>query len=469
MDLSRLQIDRGVGPRRAHRRRLRLAPWLAVAALGTAAWVYRAPLSALAARAGSAPVEVATVVRGELGVVAAASGTAANGYIVAQRRAALSADTPGRIVELNVTEGSVLQKGAVVARLYSEELEAALRGAESELAAAGAAVTASAARVRASERRLAEAEARVAATLAGADEARAALGLAERELARVSALVDTGGVPAERVDQAGATVTQTRARVASAEAGVHSARVAVESARADVEVARADVAQLEARLPVLAAARDLSRATLDKTYVRAPFDGVVVLKDAEVGEVVSPNALGGQSRGSVATMIDPTSLEVQVELPETSLASVVEDRAAWVYLDAFPNERFQGRVLRIWPTANRQKATIEVRVGLEALDPRLRPEMGARVVFPPDTAMDAAPEPTPKLLVPATAIVERGGAQGVFVVAVDTAEFRRVTPGASVGRRRALEVPSEVAEGDRVVSAPTGALADGDKVRVQQP
>ncbi len=431
--------------------------------------MYRAPLLALAARAGSEPVEVAAVVRGDLGTVAAASGTAANGYIVAQRRAALSADTPGRIVELNVTEGSVVEKGAVVARLYSDELEAALRGAEAELIAAQAAVDASAARVRAAERRLVEAEARVAATLAAADEARSVQGLAERELARVAALVDSGGVPLERVDQAQAAVTQTRARVASTEAGVQSARVAVDSAQADVEVAQADVAQLAARLPVLAAAKDLARATLDKTFVRAPFDGVVVLKDAEVGEVVSPNALGGQSRGSVATMVDPKSLEVQVELPETSLSSVVEERPAEVYLDAFPNERFKGRVLRIWPTANRQKATIEVRVGLDVLDPRLRPEMGARVVFPPETAETPEPASAPKLLVPSTALVERDGVQGVFVVEGDTARFRRVTPGATVGRRRALEDPSEVAEGDRVVSAPTASLADGGRVRVSAP
>src|SRR6185436_3600221 len=96
--------------------------------------------------------------------------------------------------------------------------------------------------------------------------------------------------------------------------------------------------------------RDQAAATLAKTAVRAPFDGVVVLKDAEIGEVVSPNALGGNSRGSVATMVDFSTLEAQVELPETSISSVVIGAKALIFLDAFPEERYEGRVDRIWPT-----------------------------------------------------------------------------------------------------------------------
>ncbi|MEZ6016207.1 MAG: HlyD family efflux transporter periplasmic adaptor subunit [Planctomycetota bacterium] len=486
MDLSRLQIDRGNGPRRAVRRGTRYGRWVMLAALLGAGWIFRAPLLAQLARARATEVEVANVVRAVPGAVPATSGTAANGYIVARRRAALSADTPGRIIELNVTEGSVLRAGDVVARLYSDEVAAALRGAEAQVASGEAAVHTAEARIAAAQQRSAEARARVEAAEATRDESSSALALAESELKRALSLVASGGVTAERVDQARATVEQARARLAATDANIASARVGVASAEADVAVARADLAEAEARLPVLAASRDLARATVEKTFVRAPFDGVVVLKDAEVGEVVSPNALGGQSRGSVATMVDFASLEVQVELPEMSLASVREDQPVEVFLDAFATERFAGRVLRIWPTANRQKGTIELRIGLDQIDPRMRPEMGARVVFTPEQSRepkgdaagspgdgsDAAADMTPRLMVPATALVERNGVRGVFVVDGDVARFRAVTAGAPNGRRVALEegpAGAGLDEGERVIASPPAGLADGDRVRVPHP
>jgi HlyD family secretion protein len=478
MDLSRLQIDRGSGPRRATRRGHHIGRWVVVATLLGAGWLFRAPLEGLVERVRSTEVEVATVTRESPQSAAASSGIAASGHVVAQRRAALSADTPGRIVELNVTEGSVVRAGDVVARLYSDEAVASLRGAEAELAAGEAAAEAALARVSASEQRLAEAHARVTAAEAQREETASVLALAEREAARANKLVDTGGVARERAEQIEAAVAQARARLTSSESGVASARVGVDSATADIAVARADHVQVAARIPVLAASCDLARATLDKTVVRAPFDGVVVLKDAEVGEVVSPNALGAQSRGSVATMVDFGSLEVQVELPETSLSSVREEQPVEVFLDAFPAERMKGRVLRIWPTANRQKATLEVRIGLEQLDPRLRPEMGARVVFTAERAPSDAPsaaagddelESTPQLLVPATSVVRRGERDGVFALEGDVVRFRAVTMGRTFGRRVALvESPAgaNVRAGDRVVVAPPPGLADGARVRV---
>ncbi|MEM8713549.1 MAG: HlyD family efflux transporter periplasmic adaptor subunit, partial [Planctomycetota bacterium] len=296
--------------------------------------------------------------------------------------AALSADTPGRIVELNVEEGSVVAKGDVVARLFADEVEASLRRAEADLAGGVVAVEVAVASVTAAERRLAEARAFVTNVASQRDEVKAALDLATQEFERTSGLVERGAVPREQFDRALSTQIQARARLAGAEAASVRAEAAVKSAESEVALAKLRRDQAQASIKSLEAARDLARATLDKTIVRAPFDGVVVLKDAEVGEVVSPNALGGQSRGSVATMVDFSTLEVQVELPETSLDSVRVGARAEVYIDAFASERFEGTVARIWPTANRQKATIEVRVALETIDPRMRPEMGARVVFP---------------------------------------------------------------------------------------
>jgi RND family efflux transporter MFP subunit len=228
------------------------------------------------------------------------------------------------------------------------------------------------------------------------------------------------------------------------------------------------VAEGAARVTVTEARRDQAAATLDKTIVRAPFDGVVVLKDAEVGEVVSPNSQGAQSRGSVATMVDFQSLEVQVELPETSLAAVAVGAPASIFLDAWPGEAYAGRVLRIWPTANRQKASIEVRVGFDAIDQRLRPEMGARVVFTREgaSATEPAGPAEGSLLVPTSALVRSDGAHGAFVLERNTVRFRALTLGEERGGKVLVEAGLE--DGELIVLAPPPSLADGERVFVDE-
>ncbi|WP_145205132.1 efflux RND transporter periplasmic adaptor subunit [Planctomycetes bacterium Poly30] len=446
--------------------------WGLIGGALAALWFLRAPILGAVGGLRQTEVELATAVMvapsARAAEAAAASGAAANGYLVARRRAALSADTPGRIIELNVEEGTVLKKGDVVARLFSSEVEASLRRAEAELAAGAVAVEAAGASVTSAERRLEEARALVGSVTSQKDEVEAALALADSEFERAKDLFGRKAVPREQLDRAESGQAQSRARLAGAEAVLARTRAAVASAESDVEVAKLQKAQAQANIAALEAGRDLVRATLDKTFVRAPFDGVVVLKDAEVGEVVSPNALGGQSRGSVATMVDFSTLEVQVELPETSLDSVVIGRPAEVYLDAFSTERFGGTVDRIWPTANRQKATIEVRVQLDTIDPRMRPEMGVRVVFPPEVpesdgvAGDSEAPTEPQLLVPASAVVTREGQRGVFVVESGVATFRPVTAGPPLGRRVAIE--KGLAEGDRVVLTPGTDLDSGSHV-----
>jgi HlyD family secretion protein len=469
MDLKKLEIDRGAPARRRRR-----SPWIgrliALLVVALVVWFFRAPLLTLLDRWLLAEVEVATVVRSSPMARAAASGTAANGYIVARRRAALSADTPGRIVQMNVEEGTVVKQGDVVAKLYSEEDEAVLRRAEADLLAGHSAVASAVARVTAAERRLEEARGRGASSAAARDEAVAALDLAKLDETRSTGLLESGTDTQERLDRARAERAQAEARLAAAEATVATDELGVQSADAEVRVAEAERAQAEAALAGLSAARDLAQATLDKTSVRAPFDGIIVLKDAEVGEVVSPNAQGSQGRGSVATMVDFASLEVQVELPETSLASARIGERAEIFLDAFPARRFAGTVLRIWPTANRQKATVEVRIGLDQIDERMRPEMGARVVFAsgdlepaePGQAEDGKAE---SLLVPANAVVKVGGEDGVFVVERDVVRFQPVTLGGPSGRR--VEATSGVEEGERVVVDPPARLATGDRVRIR--
>ncbi|MEO1698281.1 MAG: efflux RND transporter periplasmic adaptor subunit [Planctomycetota bacterium] len=453
MELDKLTIDRGPGPRRATRRSTKIVPIALLAAvlggLYLAAPMIRQRLSAAPAEAPEVAVaraELVDLARARPATAGTESATSANGYVVARRRAALSADTPGRIVELNVEEGSVVSAGDVVARLYADEAEAAVRGAEADLAASRLAIDAAVASTNSARTRLTEARAAVDTARSQARETEVALGLGENEAKRATRLFEQGALPTEQRDRAVFGELQARARDEAARARVTRSEAAVSAADAEVQALEVAEAQARARVPAAEAALDRARAVLDKTFVRAPFDGVVVLKDAEVGEVVSPNALGGQSRGSVATMVDFSTLEVQVELPETILGSVTQDGAASVYFDAFPDERFPARVDRIWPTANRQKATIELRVVLDATDPRLRPEMGARVVFerpaadPEEPAVedDNAADPELTLAVPRTAVVERDGVRGVFTLDGDTVLFQPVRTGASRGGRIAI-------------------------------
>jgi RND family efflux transporter MFP subunit len=193
-----------------------------------------------------------------------------------------------------------------------------------------------------------------------------------------------------------------------------------------------------------------------------------VLKDAEVGEVVSPNAQGGSNaRGAVCTMVDFDSLEVQANVPENTLKSVEVGAPADVFLDAYPDERYAGTVDRIWPTADRQKATIEVRIKFERRDERLRPEMGVRIVFRSDR--DAAPAATTqprRIVVPQEALVQFDGKTGAFVVERDTVRFAEVTAGEAKGGRVAVD--AGLIANQRIVLDPPATLQDGDRVRTQQ-
>ena len=469
MDVEALQIDRtGAASRRRRRRRRSTLGWLVALLVAAAlAWMFRAPLSRLFDRLRLPEVRVARVTRTTAAAAAAVRGTAANGYVVARTRAALSADTPGRIVELNVTEGSVLKKGDVVARLYSDEVAAALAAAEAELLSARVSVERAEADVSVAGAEVEQARAGIAAAEAGLDEARAASDLARINIARLGQLVQEGIEPQQRLDEARAEAERSSAAMAAARAQLESARRGLEQATLRAASAQAAVAETRSRLPVLEARRDQALATLDKTYVRAPFDGVVVLKDAEVGEVVSPNSQGAQSRGSVATMVDFATLEVQVELPETSLAAVEVDAPATIFLDAFPGDAYAGRVLRIWPTANRQKATVEIRVGIDRPDQRLRPDMGARVVFAAAEQPQIPGGPAAgSLLVPLGCVVRVDGRTGAFLLERDTVRFRELALGQESSGRVLVE--GGVEEGQRLVLDPPTTLADGDRVIVRE-
>ncbi|MEW6072706.1 MAG: efflux RND transporter periplasmic adaptor subunit [Planctomycetota bacterium] len=469
MNIDKLRIDRGRGPRL--RRRWSWLPPLVTVAIGIGLLgLFRAPLRRQLDRWTLLEVEVVTAARASAAAAAAVAGKAANGYVVAAKKAALSADTPGRVVEMNVVEGTFVRTGDVVARLYSEEYEAALRRAEAEIAAAQAGRERAGADVEVArldlERRLAE-ERAAAALLASAE---ADAKLAERELARYEKLVAEGIEDESALDTATAAAARARAAVEAQRATLEARQASRREGEAQHERAVSARAESEAQVGVAEAAAALARATLEKTFVRAPFDGIVVLKDAEVGEVVSPNSQGGNSRGSVATLVDLESLEVQIDLPETLLPEIEAGAPARIFLDAFPSEPYAGRVLRIWPTANRQKATIEIRVGFDAPDGRLRPDLGARVVFgtagSPEAPPDAGPEGSPAqpVLVPSSAVVHSKGQTGVFLLERDVVRWQPVTTGEESGGRMAVE--AGLTGGERIVADPPAGLEDGDRVRI---
>jgi multidrug efflux pump subunit AcrA (membrane-fusion protein) len=456
-DLKRLQIDRAAKaapvrrPRSGRSGSGLLLPLLLLAAVAGAAYIFWRPIQATIDRYRLPRVRVARVEVGRAVEVGAVEGVAANGYIVASRRAALSADTPGRITELHVKEGSLVKEGDLVARLYDEEYAAALARARADKSAANATVDRAHALIEASATEVRRAERGHSATTSEVDVAQARLTLAEQEYARVERLGERGLATEQDKNQAEAE--RMSARAARERAGYleASAAVGVEAARQQQNVATSELAVATAQLAVAEANREQAEATLKKTEVRAPFTGIVVLKDAEVGEVVSPNVQGGSNaRGSVVTMVDFASLEVQ-------------------------EIRYDGKVSRIWPVADRQKATIEVRVTLDRLDERLRPDMGVRVVFlPPDApvaedveataAVDFAKE---SLLVPAEALVRVDGKEGAFVAERGRVRFQPVAVAARRGGQVVIEGGLEA--GQLVVLEPPTDLGAGDRVQYDAP
>jgi len=467
-DLQSLKIDRSTTERRGGRRSRGWGLWIFLALLLGGLWLFRAPLQRLVESVSLREVRVTTAIKQSAGAATMVSGAAANGYIVASRRAALSADAPGRIVEMNVTEGSVVKKGDVVARLFADEFRAALRAVEAEIQAQTASIARARAQVDASQAQLPRLDAEVRRAQASAAEQTDQLEVAQTRVRRAQALLTEGIGTQQQLDDARSELIRVEGALAVALAGVDSARSALTQQAADLEALRAGLREAEARMPVLQANRESAQATLDKTEVRAPFDGIVVLKDAEVGEVVTPNGVGGNARGSVATMVDFATLEVQVELPETNLSAAVVGDAATIYLDAYADRPYTGRVSRIWPTANRQKATVEVRVRFDAPDERLRPEMGARIVFGAAAQAQAAQTPSEgeaAVLVPLSAVVPIDGKPHVFLIERDVARLRAIQLGAEKNGRAVVR--SGLQGGERLVDQPPPQLADGDRIRVK--
>ena len=368
-------------------------------------------------RVQAAPVKTATVSAASSGPGSAA-GTVLNasGYVTARRRATVSSKVTGKVVEIFVEEGKAVKKGQVLARLDDSQLRAGLEVARAQLVAAEHA--------------------------AAEDEAR--LREAERQYARLNQLVSEKVVGRAEVETAEATVDSLKARIALA--------------RRQIEVARRQVASQE--------------TDLTDTVVRAPFDGIAISKDAQPGEMISPiSAGGGFTRTGICTIVDMSSLEIEVDVSESYINRVKPDQPVEAVLDAYPDWRIPAHVITTVPTADRQKATVRVRIGFDGatksgmVDPRILPDMGVKVAFLNERqpADPAAPPPKPRLLVPKTAVRSDNGQSIVFVVREERAERRAVTVGAAQGDQ--VEVISGLNAGDRIVVDGHDGLADGTRVK----
>jgi RND family efflux transporter MFP subunit len=401
-DLAALRIERE--PHRPGRRRRPF--WLVLLVLlsagGLAAWWWTARERAVA-------VETATVAGRAAGTQASVLN--ASGYVTARRRATVSSKITGKVIEVNVEEGMAVGQGDVLARLDDATPRAALALAEAQAEASRRAV-------RENEVRLEE---------------------ARRTLGRRTQLVE------DRL------VTQ---------ADVDAARAEVESLEARINAARAQVSVTERQI-------ELERTNLDNTIIRAPFSGVAISKDAQPGEMVSPvSAGGGFTRTGICTIVDMRSLEIEVDVNESYINRVKPAQRVTAVLDAYPDWQIPAHVITTVPTADRQKATVLVRIGFEQLDSRILPDMGVKVTFLRDAEAADRPSARPVTLVPRAAIRTEGGQPYAFVVVDGVVDRRAVTTGGIDGER--VEVLAGLNAGERVIVSPSSAVVRGTRVTVDE-
>jgi RND family efflux transporter MFP subunit len=272
-----------------------------------------------------------------------------------------------------------------------------------------------------------------------------------------------------------AQLASVRATAAEIEAQLAQARRDLARARAlrsqglnsdaELENAETRVTVLTAQLNAGHAQVDLARVNLENTRVRAPFDGTVLRKDAEVGEIVAPSSAGGGlTRTAIVTMADLGTLEVEVDVNEAYIAQIRNEQAARITLDAYPDTSFAGRVRQVVPTADRQKATVQVKVSILDRDRRILPEMGAKVVFLREADAGPVAAAPRRVTVPAAALVSAADGAKVWVLENGRVAARGVEVGPASGE--VVEIRKGLAGGESVVLNPPAGLADGARVRV---
>lgn len=400
-DLSKLRIDKTSSIARPRKRKLVLSAGLALLCAALALVLYVTGLIA-------PPIEVevvsATLTYPSQGLTL----LNASGYVVAQRRAAVASKVTARLVSLSVEEGSRVRAGEIIARLESDDVIALKEQAEANLRVGKA----------------------------NLDQAKAELRDATLSFGRNRDLIGQGFVSQAEYDASEARHHRAEAGVAGAEASVKVAEAAVRNALVSIEY----------------------------TFIRAPFDAVVLTKNADIGDIVTPLGAAANAKAAVVTIADMDSLQVEVDVSESNLSLVRTGQPCEIQLDALPDVRFRGAVHMIVPTADRTKATVMVKVRFLDRDSRVLPEMSAKVAF---LSRPVTPgEQRPKTSVNPAVVASRSGKKVVFRLENDRARLTAVTIGEPLGDL--VEVTEGLKAGDRVVLRPLGRMKDGLRVKAAE-
>ncbi len=327
----------------------------------------------------------------------------ASGYVVAQRKAAVAAKTTGRLEWLGVEEGSLVRSGQVIARLENRDLQALLLQGKAALQNSKAVL----------------------------EQAKAELVDAKQSFARQKQLLGQGVVSQAYHDAAEARYKRAVALVSGAEAGIRSSAAALQGASVN----------------------------LDYSLIRAPFDGVVLTKNADVGDIITPLGAAANAKAAVVTIADMNSLQVEVDVSESNLGQVHKGQPCEILLDALPGTRFRGVVHTVVPTADRSKASVMVKIRFVDMDSRILPEMSAKAAFLEHEA--GRNDLLPRIALNPAAIVTQGDREGVYLVKNDTVVFTAIKRG---GRLGDLVEVSGVKSGDKLALKPLDKLKNGTRV-----
>jgi RND family efflux transporter MFP subunit len=399
-DLARLKIDKSKVVFRPRKRR-KLIYW----ALAVVSIIILGLLFIKGVFTPSVQVQVATVT--QFYPSQAFTMLNASGYVVAQRKSALASKVTGRLIWLGVEEGSPVKKDQVVARLESQDVSATKN----------------------------QAAANVNVARFNIEQAQAELRDATLSFNRNKELLDRGVVARQAYDDALARYEKAVAVVASAEA-----------------VLKANTAALEG-----------AAALLEYTLIRAPFDAVVLTKDADVGDIVTPLGAAANAKAAVVTIADMSSLEVEADVSESNLSQIRLGQPCEIQLDALPERRFRGEMHMIVPTADRSKATVMVKVRFIDKDSRILPEMSAKVAFL--SRLAKPDEQKPRTALHQTTLVNLKNRKAVFLVKEDRVVDTPVNLGSPMGDM--VEVLGGVKVGDRVVLNPSDRLRNGSRIKIE--
>jgi RND family efflux transporter MFP subunit len=332
----------------------------------------------------------------------------ASGYVTARRQATVSSKVTGKVIEVLIEEGMQVKEGQVLARLDTSYPTRNIALARAEAKAAGSAL----------------------------EETRVRIHEAQLDYDRAQHLAQSEIASRADADRARAQLDATRARLVAQQDQLATAQRQVE----------------------------LQNQSMEDTIIRAPFDGVIVSKDAQPGEMISPvSAGGGFTRTGIGTVVDMASLEIEVDVNEAYINRVHPGQRVEAVLDAYPEWRIPAHVITAVPTADRQKATVKVRIALDQKDQRVLPDMGAKVSFITDEPSGTATTASTMVEVPKTAIRREGEQDIVFLVKDGKAERRAVKVASADGNN--ARIASGVAEGESVIVEAPAELKDGDSVK----